>query len=124
MRSGTLCLLALTAMVYSLIPFTAAEAFCVYNKSDQEISVIQESGGKDCWGFCPWQANIKPGDHACCNWKDGKCNKEGKKDSIVTFSLPQLYEDAAYYCKSVKVRAGGWLTIKGKDNDITCHAHD
>ena len=124
MRCKIFVFLAVTYLVLFVISATGAGAFCVYNKSNQEISVIEESGGKDCWGFCPWQANIKPGEHACCNWKDDKCNKEGKKDSMVSFSVPRAYEDGEYYCKSVSVRAGGWLTINGKGDNISCTAHD
>ncbi len=112
-----------TAVFFCLITGAKAAAFCVFNHSDKKIQVIQESGGSDCWGFCPWQADIASGDKSCCNWQDSKCNKEGEKDSIVTFSVPALYEDNAYYCRSVKVKAGGWLSIHGSGQNITCVAH-
>lgn len=115
-----LAVLAL-GLLTNLGPFGSAEAFCIYNRTDQKMGVIQESGGKLARSF---QANLDPGAHACCNWKNKDCNKKGHKTSILTFSVPWRYADDDYYCSDVRVQAGGWMTIEGKGKDIKCHAHD
>ena len=98
-----------------------AEAFCVYNKTDTQITVRQTSGHKKTHGF---SGTIDPGDNKCCNWQNSDCNKEGKKDSTVRFDVYYYvpFENKyrkVYSCEDFPIKAGGWLTIEnGK-----CVAH-
>jgi len=61
-----------------------ASAFCVYNSTPFTIDVFQAGGGKT---FKEFHKRIKPGNKACCNWKNKDCNKTGKRDSLVRFSV-------------------------------------
>ena len=105
-----------------------AEAFCVYNKTDKQITVIQTSGHKKTHGF---SLIINRGDSECCNWKNSDCNKEGKKDSIVKFNV--FYQevrppDRKIYdmdiCEDFPIKAGGWLTVEGSGGNYKCVAHE
>lgn len=121
MRFRTLSAVAALGVLASLSIMGMADAFCIYNRSNQKLGVIQESGGQALHSF---QADISPGGQACCNWRNADCNKEGKKTSILTFTVPRWYEDNVNFCTRVRVQAGGWLTLEGKGTDITCHPHD
>ncbi len=100
-----------------LAPAAPASAFCVYNDSDMRLTVQQVTG---CLQFECFQKAIKPGEKACCNWKNKGCNNQGQRDSELKFNVLFL---ETLYCQEVKVKAGGWLVIKGADKKITCTAH-
>jgi len=97
----------------------SAEAFCVYNKTDITIHVAQTRGGA-------FKKNIPPGGKECCDWQNKDCNPEGKKDSIVRFyvgSEPGYLLGWIIVCNDFPIKAGGWLTIEGKDDNYKCEAH-
>jgi len=105
-----------------------ANAFCVYNETDKVLFVQETGGGKiaSLGGFIA--RNLQPGENKCCNWKDKDCNSEGKKDSIVTFevnTVPITSHDppSIDVCTDFPIKAGGWMTVVGKNNQYTCTAH-
>ena len=101
-----------------------AEAFCIYNNTDAQISVEQTSGHKKTHGFV---GRINPGDNKCCNWQNSDCNKEGKKDSTVRFGVSYKFaggELPQIICKDFPIKAGGWLTVEGSDVKYKCVAHE
>ena len=105
-------------VVAAFLMVEGAEAFCVYNKTNEQISVKQTSGGN-------FSQSISPGERECCNWKEKSCNKEGKKDSTVRFDVYYYvpFENKyrkVYICEDYPIKAGGWLTVEnGK-----CVAHE
>jgi len=106
-----------------------AEAFCVYNQTDRRINVEQTGGHKKDSGFV---RGIDPGGKECCNWQNKDCNKEGKRDGIVGFSVyywktapgPGPIGVAIDICQDFAIQAGGWLTIEGKEGNYKCVRHD
>ena len=104
-----------------------AEAFCVYNNTKNDnMGVRQTSGGNFNKPFIP------SGGKECCNWQEKSCNKGGKRDSIVRFDV---YERVAVrdkrgaetfrsICEDFPIKAGGWLTIEGSNNNYKCVAHE
>ncbi len=103
----------------ALAPAAPASAFCIYNKTSKTQAVDQVSGGELGRQF---HKIIKPGERACCNWKNKQCNKHGHKHSILTFSA-SLQNSEKFECKDVRVKAGGWLDIEQKDGKVRCTAH-
>ena len=109
------CLALLLGLL--LAPAGPAQAFCIYNYSDMGLTVQQTKGCHLSWCF---EKGIKPGDKACCNWKNKECNNKGKHDSVLRFDV---YHGNWYYCQGVEVKAGGWMDIRGSDKKITCTPH-
>ena len=95
-----------------------AFSFCVYNFSDTTVAVEEVKGGK--FGKSFFASCLKPGQKACCNWKNRDCNKEGKKDSILKFNV--YYGDYKFICQNFPIKAGGWLVVKGKNKHYHCEA--
>lgn len=120
------------ALVLVILPafFTvgSADAFCVYNETDK-VLFVQETGGGKIPSFGGFIArNLQPGENKCCNWQDKDCNSKGKRDSIVTFqvsTVPITSHDppSIDVCTGFPIKAGGWLTVVGKNNRYTCTAH-
>ena len=97
-----------------------AEAFCVYNKTDGQIEAVQISGGKFGRSF---RQVIAPGDRECCSWKEKSCNKEGKKDSTVTFDVFYDHPGSQFLsqvCNKFPIRADGQMTVIGNDLNYKC----
>jgi len=99
-----------------------AEAFCVYNKTDTQIYVSQESGHKAGRGI---EFFMDPGGkEECCHWTNADCNKEGKRDSIVRFIV---YKGSGasdkVICNNFPIKAGGWLEVIQKGDKYICTAH-
>ena len=110
----------------------SAEAFCVYNKTDIEIEVVESSGHKWNHGF---RVYINPGWSDCCSWQDSNCNKEGNRDSIVEFivtnssncggvSMMRLIWECGIICKDFPIKAGGDLTVEGRNGIYRCVRYD
>jgi len=118
-----ICLLTGCAALLAglLLAAAPASAFCVYNKTDEEIHVYQWSGNRFSHGF---SRDIKPGERACCNWKDKDCNKKGHKHSIVTFVVSKYNTGVKHDCSDVKVKAGGWMDVYKRHDGFRCTAHD
>ena len=112
-------------VVAAFLMVEGAEAFCVYNKTDKPMNAAQTSGGN-------FGKNIPSGGKECCNWQEKSCNKGGKRDSIVRFDV---YERVAVrdkrgaetfrsICEDFPIKAGGWLTIEGSNDNYKCVAHE
>ena len=101
-----------------------ADAFCVYNDTtDRIIQVEQVSGGKEGKQF---KAKLTgTGEKSCCNWQNKDCNKEGKRDSTVTFNVYLGdYWQKNFICTNFPIKAGGWLTVEGSGGKYKCVRHD
>lgn len=100
-----------------------ADAFCVYNKTDVRMDVVQSSGGiGDLTGF---GKTIEPGGSACCHWTNKSCNTGGKRESTVKFdvALHSVGRGFIYPCTNIPIKAGGWLEVEGKDGQYKCTAY-
>ena len=119
--------LVLAGLVFAvLMVFLAAEgaeAFCIYNKTDIEISATQTSNHKLFKGFTQ---TIPVGEKRCCDWKNKDCNKEGKQDSLVKFDVFITGIFGAHYsgnvpiCQGFEITADGGITVKGNANKYSC----
>jgi len=108
-----------------------AEAFCVYNntstfKGNVKIYVEQTGGHEKGRGF---KVYIDRGGKECCNWQNKDCNKEGKWDSIVKFTVTAISSGAEgettyTVCRDFEIQAGGRLTVEGRKNRTSCVRHD
>lgn len=68
---------ALALCAFLLAPHDAS-AFCVYNKiASKKVFAMQLGKLK---GF---SGTIKPGDKACCNYKNSDCNKGGNREKML-----------------------------------------
>jgi len=100
-----------------------ADAFCVYNETDTAIRVVQSFGSKPLHEFV---VVIEPDDDKCCNWKNEDCNTGGDRDSMVAFDVDSMSAEGwvtGHICKWFRIKAGGWLTVKGKKGKYKCVAH-
>jgi len=107
------------AVLAVFLAVEGAEAFCVYNNTDKLMNVCQASGSSGAKGL---KEDIGPGGNACCNWQNKDCNKEGKRDSIVTFNVKKL--EVWSVCENFPIQAGGTLTIEGEKGNYKCVRHD
>ena len=135
-----------TAMILGFFSVNA-NAFCVYNKSDKPANFRQQEMWKG------MSTMIKPGDKACCNWKEKDCNPSKKQNATLKAKLGAGDDSKknSSYAKgeecgvfkqgdgaSLKHEAGGYLVIenykqydakKNKDNKnptyyVTSHSAD
>ncbi|PKN33254.1 MAG: hypothetical protein CVU61_14140 [Deltaproteobacteria bacterium HGW-Deltaproteobacteria-19] len=110
----------IVSAIFLCLTAEGADAFCVYNNTDKEFNAAECHGGKTAKGF---EKNLKPGDHACCNWENKDCNEKGKKDSIVAFNVMFTQVDMDNACLDFPVKAGGWLSVSGKNGRYKCEAY-
>ncbi|MBM4276681.1 MAG: hypothetical protein FJ130_02225 [Deltaproteobacteria bacterium] len=116
------------ALLSAFMAVEGAEAFCVYNRTDKVVRVEQVSGHKAGYGF---SNKISPDDNKCCNWQTSDCNKEGNKDSRVSFDVfteqREAYKADERICADFWIEAGGWMTVVKKHDDrgdyYTCERH-
>ena len=104
----------------------SAEAFCVYNKTEDSLVIAKQVEGGD------FQKDVArgKGNEVCCNWQEKSCNKGGKKDSIVKFTIKRWHQAGSglfpypIVCEDFPIKAGGWLTVRGNAKDgYKCEAH-
>ncbi len=102
--------------------------FCVYNNTDVDIKAKQVSGGVIFKSFKKEITHYDGYNKACCNWKNHDCNKEGKRDSIVSFDIyrysQDIYDHWKIICKDVKIKAGGYIVVEGKNGNYRCIPND
>ncbi|MBM4276679.1 MAG: hypothetical protein FJ130_02215 [Deltaproteobacteria bacterium] len=124
----------LLAVVSAFLVVEGADAFCVYIYADpppqpnyvNDILIVDQSSGGDFWKV------MHKGDKECCNWQEKSCNKGGKRDSIVRFSVSYEYNAqpggwdvrSKLICKDFEIQAGGWLTVEGSYGNDRCVRHD
>ena len=100
-----------------------AEAFCIYNRTnDIVIKVKQTGGGADPSQLVGFKAKINPGEKACCNWKNKDCNKEGNRDSTVVFNVEKKSQENKNIC-IITIPAGGYAKVKGKNGVYWSEGH-
>ncbi len=81
-------ILILAGLMLLLVGTMNCYGFCVYNKTDQNIiDAKQISGGG--WFTSFWQS-VHKGEKKCCGWDDDGCNKEGRRDSIVSLRISSI----------------------------------
>jgi len=102
-----------------LFAFTGeAGAFCVHNRSNFTMSVVQSSGG-GFWGR--FEVELAPGKDACCHWSNTDCNKSGEKFHEVKFNVSAAY---MYVCTDVAIPACSDMDITGTEyHTYKCIAH-
>jgi hypothetical protein len=111
-----LVFIALTAF----LAVDCAEAFCIYNRTDDIVIKVKQTGGQATFGV--FKETINPGEHACCNWKNFDCNTEGKRDSTVAFVITYANWENDTIC-GISIPAGGYVEVKGKNGVYRCEAH-
>ena len=98
-----------------------AEAFCIYNKTDIKIHIYQTGGGTTFMAK-RFSVDINPGEHACCNWKNKDCNKEGNRDSTLVFNVEKKSQGNKNIC-IITIPAGGYARVKGKNGVYWSEGH-
>lgn len=111
-----LVFIALTAFLM----VDGAEAFCIYNRTNDIVIKVKQTGGGYYIEGERFKEKINPGEHACCNWKNRECNMEGKRDSTVAFVITDIND--VTIC-GISIPAGGWVEVKGKNGVYRCKAH-
>ncbi|MGV8078902.1 MAG: hypothetical protein AB2L22_02410 [Syntrophales bacterium] len=110
----------IVSVIFLCLTAEGVDAFCVYNNTDIEFTARENQGGKSLKEF---EKQIRPGGHACCNWKNRDCNAQGKRDSIITLSAAIMEVDIIYICFKYPVRAGGWLSVTGEKDSYLCKSY-
>ncbi|MCF8034153.1 MAG: hypothetical protein K9K66_18980 [Desulfarculaceae bacterium] len=121
--SSKLVIYAMVLLLAGLLlaPAAPASAFCIYNQTGAQVTVVQESGGRFSRGF---KAKMGAESKACCNWKNKDCNKHGHKDSTLTFTVFKwVGAQEVELCHKVRIKAGGWLDIDWVEGNYRCTAH-
>ena len=102
----------------------SADAFCVYNWTDDRIRV-QQSNEKGWTWLSAFGAELNPGEKACCNWTNKDCNKKGKRDSTLYFNVQK--EEKMHTNENiclVTIHAGGYVLVTGKNGIYRCEGHN
>ena len=106
-------LLALAA----LAAVSPAHAYCVYNDTDREISVVQEKHPDSMRDERKFKHVIAPKSHACCEFHKLDCNPEGRQNAVVNLEL-RILGDPPWVCgypagaePNVKVTGAGTIRI-------------
>lgn len=116
-------LAGLAAAMLVAMAASEAAAFCVYNKSNAIIRVVQVLGGADIGGNAGrkgFSSEIKPGANACCNWQSRDCNSGGAQNGTVAFiaeveTRPKYAgEIVKHVICAVRIPAGGSFEVSGR----------
>ncbi len=113
--------LFMSISIVLILGFINLYGFCVYNNTDIIIDVDQYGGGIFMGQF---NAILKPGEKACCNWKNKTCNRSGKRDALLKFDVgtepdPNFGHNKTI-CNDFKILAGGALVVEGKNGNYHC----
>jgi hypothetical protein len=96
---------------------STAHAYCVYNETDREVSVVQERHPNPSRDERKLKATLAPKRHVCCEFHKLDCNPEGRADSVVNLEL-RIHGEPPYVCgfpagrePNVKVTGAGTIRI-------------
>ena len=97
---------------------STAHAYCVYNDTDREISVVQERHPNAMRDERKLKATLAPKEHVCCEFHKLDCNPEGRNNGIVNLEM-RILGDPPYVCgfpagrePNVKVTGAGTIRIQ------------
>ena len=66
---------------------SSAHAYCVYNETDREVSVVQERHPNAMRDERKLKATLAPKGHVCCEFHKLDCNPEGRTNGIVNLEM-------------------------------------
>ena len=94
-----------------------AHAYCVYNETSREISVMQERHPSPMRDERRLKATLAPKHHLCCEFHKLDCNPEGRANSVVNLEV-RILGEPPYVCgfpagrePNVKVTGAGTIRI-------------
>jgi len=102
----------------ALCAASCANAYCVYNQIDREVSVAQERHPNPSRDERKLKATLAPGGHVCCEFHKLDCNPEGRAKGIVNLEV-RILGEPPYVCgfpagrePNVKVTGAGTIRIE------------
>jgi hypothetical protein len=94
-----------------------AHAYCVYNETDREVSVMQERHPDSMRDERKLQRVLAPGSQVCCEFHKLDCNPGGRANSVVNLEV-RIAGEPQYSCgfppgaqPNVKVTGAGTIRI-------------
>ena len=97
---------------------SSAHAYCVYNETDRQVSVVQERHPNASRDERKLKATLAPGDHVCCEFHKLDCNPEGRANGIVNLEV-RILGEPPYVCgfpagrePNVKVTGAGTIRLQ------------
>ena len=105
-------------MIRSLIAVAAvfaaseAHAYCVYNDTDREVSVVQERHPDSARDERRFRKVVAPKTHACCDFYKLDCNPEGRENAVVNLEVKILGEPP-WVCGYPPELATGTVKVTG-----------
>ncbi len=106
----------LTIAVLLFVFVGQAGAYCVHNNSDTSMYVVQQSNASF---WAPFQANLGPGNSACCPWSTKDCNESGGQTDPVGLTA-SLGSSKNYACENFQIPANGDMTVCGGNGNYRC----
>ena len=103
----------------TLLAFAAshAHAYCVYNDSDREVSVVQERHPDSMRDERKLKRVLGPRSQVCCEFHKLDCNPGGRANSVVNLEV-RILGEPAYSCgfppgaePNVKVTGAGTIRV-------------
>lgn len=107
-------ILALLAVFFAA---SQAHAYCVYNDTDREVSVVQEKHPDSMRDERKLRRVLAPKSHACCEFHKLDCNPEGRQNAVVNLEV-RILGEPPWVCgypsgaePNVKVTGAGTIRI-------------
>jgi hypothetical protein len=105
------------AAIFLLAAASSAHAYCIYNETDREVSVVQERHPDSLRDERKLHRVLAPKSHVCCEFHKLDCNPEGRENAVVNLEVLILGEPV-YSCgfpagaePNVKVTGAGTIRI-------------
>ncbi|HUQ27227.1 MAG TPA: hypothetical protein VM051_01455 [Usitatibacter sp.] len=101
----------------ALLGASHAQAYCVHNQTDREVSVAQERHPNSMRDERKLKRVLAPGSQACCEFHNLDCNPLGRANSVVNLEV-RILGEPVYACgfppgaePNVKVTGAGTIRI-------------
>ena len=96
---------------------TQAHAYCIYNDTDREVSVVQEKHPDSMRDERKLHRVLAPKTHVCCESHKLDCNPEGRQNAVVNLEV-RILGEPPWVCgypsgaePNVKVTGAGTIRI-------------
>jgi hypothetical protein len=103
--------------VLAALAASPAHAYCIYNDTEREISVVQEKHPDSMRDERKFRQVLAPKSHACCEFHKLDCNPEGRQNAVVNLEV-KILGDPPWVCgypagaePNVKVTGAGTIRI-------------
>jgi|KBSSwiStaDraftv2_1062776.scaffolds.fasta_scaffold1112449_2 hypothetical protein len=110
-------MMRILAALIGLAAAQHAHAYCVYNDTDRELSVVQEKHPDSMRDERKFRRVLPPKSQACCEFHKLDCNPEGRQNAVVNLEV-RILGEPPWVCgypsgaePNVKVTGAGTIRI-------------